>query len=106
MAIGARHRRGGENGRGGTNCRRANLYRSPRPHGASRSAGARDAEHRCHWAATDGVHLCAEHRLWPTSPGVPCYLMDPATGATMTTISGGHNIDLAQLVLGPVRELA
>ena len=48
--------------------RRANLCRSPGPHGARRSPGARDAKHRCHRAATDGVGLCAEHRLWPTSP--------------------------------------
>jgi predicted dehydrogenase len=34
------------------------------------------------------------------------YLMDPAHGATLTTISGGHNIDLARFLLGPVRELA
>jgi predicted dehydrogenase len=42
----------------------------------------------------------------PRAPAYLAYLMDPANGANMTTISGGHNIDLAQFVLGPVRELA
>ena len=42
----------------------------------------------------------------PRVPAYLAYLMDPANGATMTTITGGHNIDLARFVLGPVRELA
>ena len=42
----------------------------------------------------------------PRVPAHLAYLMDPANGATMTTITGGHNIDLAQFVLGSVRELA
>jgi predicted dehydrogenase len=42
----------------------------------------------------------------PCSPAYLAYLMDPANGATLTTISGGHNIDLAQFLLGAVRELA
>jgi hypothetical protein len=64
--------RGGENGHGGSGFLRANLYRSPRPHGASRSPGARNATLRCHWTATDGIDVCTEHRLWPTSPSVYC----------------------------------
>jgi predicted dehydrogenase len=42
----------------------------------------------------------------PRSPAYIAYLVDPASGANMTTISGGHNIDLAQFILGAVRELA
>jgi predicted dehydrogenase len=42
----------------------------------------------------------------PRAPAYLAYLMDPANGANMTTISGGHNIDLAQFILGAVRELA
>ena len=42
----------------------------------------------------------------PRAPAHSAYLMDPANGANLTTIAGGHNIDLAQFVLGGVRELA
>lgn len=42
----------------------------------------------------------------PRVPAYLAYLMSPAKGADLTAIPGGHTIDLAQFVLGAVRELA
>src|SRR4029077_3614540 len=42
----------------------------------------------------------------PRAPAHSAWLMDPASGGSLTTILGGHSIDLARFLLGDICELS